>query len=386
MTQGDLDRLRESYSFPSSIQIRLPEANAWQSLVCTVVLWQAHKFSPSPSTSLGVCSPYIKTQSQTSDGYTSRLGQRRSCLGVSQQCQGMEEEILSWTKLQRLNGILDSLVKGDTFAIKKVLESKSFHRCFRLASKSMASSGRDSGKDIPAGRTTPVAGDEGESHHSRDDPRRAMSKKISLKKLALMAGGSKGASPAIKGVIIGEKCPQDEMPNITPNKKGKMASDAKKKGTMSPLDDKKKATSKYRATSSKGETSAVALKEGTSAYPGVVLGLNASILENPITAKKLLEGVIPPIDEEEVGRMDLDSAILMLFHGVGQVVVLASSLIGRGRVTELKKKEALSPRSQPSRSTSPRMTSKRLLNLHLPSSLASPSSLPLFVKEIKVNP
>ncbi|GFS46238.1 hypothetical protein Acr_00g0100970 [Actinidia rufa] len=136
-------------------------------------------------------------------------------------------------------------------------------------------------KDIPAGRTTPVAGDEGECHHSRDDPRRAMSKKISLKKLALMAGGSKGASPG------------DER------------------------DDKKKATSKYRATSSKGETSAVALKEG----------------------------VIPPIDEEEVGRMDLDSAILMLFHRVGQVVVLASSLIGRGRVTELKKKEALAKKS-----------------------------------------
>ena len=61
----------------------------------------------------------------------------------------------------------------------------------------------------------------------------------------------------------------------------------------------------------------MALGEGTSANPGDVLGLNASMLENPVVAEKLLEGAIPPFDREEVGKLDLDWAISRLFHGVG---------------------------------------------------------------------
>ena len=80
--------------------------------------------------------------------------------------------VLSTIEQQRLDGIMNSLVKGDFFPIKEVLESTSFHRCFKLSSKSMASSGGDDGKDIPTSGATPIAGDEGESHHSRDDHRR----------------------------------------------------------------------------------------------------------------------------------------------------------------------------------------------------------------------
>ena len=57
-------------------------------------------------------------------------------------------------------------MKGDFFSIKEVLEFKSFHRCFKLSSKSMASSGGDDGEDIPTNRATPIAGDDGESHYS----------------------------------------------------------------------------------------------------------------------------------------------------------------------------------------------------------------------------
>ncbi|GFY84195.1 hypothetical protein Acr_03g0009690 [Actinidia rufa] len=65
-----------------------------------------------------------------------------------------------------------------------------------------------------------------------------MSKKISLKKLAQIAGGSKGASPAVrsssaaKGITIGEKRPRVEVPDIMPTKKGKLASDGKGKGPL----------------------------------------------------------------------------------------------------------------------------------------------------------
>ena len=45
------------------------------------------------------------------------------------------------------------------------------------------------------------------------------------------------------------------------------------------------------------------------------------MLENLAATEKLLEGVIPPFDREEVGKLDLDRAISKLFHGVGQVII-----------------------------------------------------------------
>ena len=64
----------------------------------------------------------------------------------------------------------------------------------------------------------------------------------------------------------------------------------------------------------------VAPGEGTLANPSDVLGLNTSMLENSTVAEKLLEGVIPPFDREEVGKLDLDQALSRLFYGVGQVI------------------------------------------------------------------
>ena len=57
-------------------------------------------------------------------------------------------------------------MKGDLFSINEVLNSKSFRRCFKLSSKSMAFNGGDDGKDVPVSGATPIASDEGESHHS----------------------------------------------------------------------------------------------------------------------------------------------------------------------------------------------------------------------------
>ncbi|PSR89305.1 Transcriptional activator somA like [Actinidia chinensis var. chinensis] len=128
-----------------------------------------------------------------------------------------------------------------------------------------------------------------------------------------------------------EKRPRGETPDISPSKKDKQTSDAKTKGSMPPPQDKKKGSSgkaltKSRATShvaaSKRAVPVVVPREGTLANPGAVFGLNASILENPVVAEKLLEGVIPSLDKEEVGRLDLDREISRLLHGVGQVIIL----------------------------------------------------------------
>ena len=71
-----------------------------------------------------------------------------------------------------------------------------------------------------------------------------MSKKIDMKKLAQMAKRRvepKGTtSTGAKGIVIGEKRPQDEMPDISPSKNGKQVADTKKKWSMLPPNDKKK--------------------------------------------------------------------------------------------------------------------------------------------------
>ncbi|GFZ17082.1 hypothetical protein Acr_26g0003520 [Actinidia rufa] len=106
---------------------------------------------------------------------------------------------------------------------------------------------------------------------------------------------------------------------------------------MPPLEDKKKGSSgkapaKSRVASnammSKGVVPTIAPEEGTLANPGAILGLNASMLENPDVVEKLLKGVIPPLDKKEVGRLDLDRVISSLFYGM---MVLVSSLFEHGR-------------------------------------------------------
>ena len=64
-----------------------------------------------------------------------------------------------------------------------------------------------------------------------------------MKKLAQMAKGKgepKGVTSTAKSLVTGEKCPWDEMPNISPLKKDKQAAHAKKKELMLPPEDKKK--------------------------------------------------------------------------------------------------------------------------------------------------
>ena len=116
-----------------------------------------------------------------------------------------------------------------------------------------------------------------------------------MKKLGQMAKG-RGESKALKGVVIGEKYSRDEMPYILPSRKGKQAADTKKNGYMPPHDDKKKGTAakalaKSNVTSSWATTKTVSTSTAPdkgSANLGVVLGLNASVMENPGVPKKLL--------------------------------------------------------------------------------------------------
>ncbi|GFS38022.1 hypothetical protein Acr_00g0055190 [Actinidia rufa] len=186
MIQGELNRLRESYSFPAGIQIRLPKVdetimstrqsevafneaafqaglrlpihptirrisyyyntclaqqapNGWRSVVCTGVLWRFHKQGRRRPGSEGI--PGMSRVGRRNS--SSSRGTSRSASKCYSGCWGSKNP--------------------------EVMEHP---RSFALDSKQMASNGRDNVEDKPVGGATPIMGDEGESHHSRDDPPR----------------------------------------------------------------------------------------------------------------------------------------------------------------------------------------------------------------------
>ncbi|GFZ02403.1 hypothetical protein Acr_15g0010110 [Actinidia rufa] len=315
MTQSELDRFRESYSIPSNVQIRLPEVNE------TIAFTR-------PGEETGV--PRVP----------------RSWGSLGKHCN--IPPVLSLTVQKRLDEILDSLVSGNTFKIKEVLESKSFRRCSRSTPKSIV---------IVVGTTARIYRLAGQLQSKATRVSLTISevklvkaiipmlRRIDAGKLAQMAKGSKAstlksskaaipkiskvATSVAKGMVIREKQPRNEVSDISPSKKSKTIDDSKGKETMLPPDAKKKATKPIKTTSM-----GVKLREGTSVNPCDVLGLNASMLENPTAAEKLLESMVHPFAPEEFGKLDLDRAIPKLFYRIGHVVILASSLTGHG--TELR--------------------------------------------------
>ena len=78
---------------------------------------------------------------------------------------------MSTTEKERLQAILDTISGGNSFTIKEVFESKFFRKCFKVASQFMASNEGNKGDNPLTGSAAPIAGDEGESLHSLDEPR-----------------------------------------------------------------------------------------------------------------------------------------------------------------------------------------------------------------------
>ncbi|GFS36232.1 hypothetical protein Acr_00g0044830 [Actinidia rufa] len=363
MTQGELNRLRESCSFSVETQIRLPEvdetimstrsgevafyeasfqaslrlsihptirrilyyynichtqlvSNAWRSVICVVVLWQFHKFSLF-------------------------LNEFRNLFGLFKNLKSDSKWLYFKARSKK------TLLGG------KSLTLGPFSRALLLTLDKWRLAMGDNAKDKPTGGAIHVVSNEGKSHHSRDDPPQgdhsrddsmeyigtirkeirkvlhrlpdltlsttvtraqigryclhsslsissrllvdfvsffeAMSRKIDLKKLAQMV---KGTTSAAKGMVIGEKHSRDETLDMSPSKKGKQATDAKKKGLMLPPEKKKKGPAAKAPSRSKATSKVVVLatvpREGTSANLGVDLGPNTSVMENSEVVEKLL--------------------------------------------------------------------------------------------------
>ncbi|GFZ00820.1 hypothetical protein Acr_14g0004550 [Actinidia rufa] len=305
MTLEELDALRDTYSFPSGVQIRLPDEgetitstrpvefynicptqlvpNVWRSIACSMALWRVYKYSIS-------------------------LSEFRNLFSLN--CNPKPDQDWLYFKARNkkvLLGGYPSNVKG--------WKSKFFF----VSSDEW---------EIPEG-TSRV----GAPRVPRTWGIPAMSKRVSFKKigekLGKAAGASSGAPVLAKGVIIGEKRPGESITS-SPSKKGKVNDGSKGKGVVIGPEGKKKATSFGKALTPP-TTASPRPGEGSSANLGTVLGPTASMLGSPSVAEKLLRGGDSPSRQGEGGELTLDQTATKLFHVIGQALVLGSSLAVRSR-------------------------------------------------------
>ncbi|GFZ00947.1 hypothetical protein Acr_14g0005820 [Actinidia rufa] len=196
--------------------------------------------------------------------------------------------LLTEIEQQRFNQISGMLERGQFYPIKDVLCSKSFLRSFALDSGKMVSSDGDNAKEKPVGDVAHVASERVSPTFLEMTPPRLLGGNIWQPFLGLESG-----SPSSSSSSSSEAWSDPVLP-LSSNWMGKQVADAEKKGPMPPLEDKKKkgpaakASAKSKVTSSQATTLAAVSREGTSANPGVDLGLNVSVLENPRVAEKLI--------------------------------------------------------------------------------------------------
>ncbi|GFS41581.1 hypothetical protein Acr_00g0075200 [Actinidia rufa] len=285
MTQDELDHLRESHSFPLSVQIKPYEEDETIASTCLskVAFYEATFHTGLREVKKDPAQGYpnnvkewkkkfffiSKDDREFPSGISRDAGVPRVPMTWSTPGKRYNKSpILSTTEQERLNGILDSLSAVETIV-----------RISRQAVQLQL-------------WTTSVS--------------------LTILEINL----AKGASPAMMStsVAIDEKPPQSEVPDIKPTEKGKLASNAKVKG-------------EYVAHREKEE---IPLRTGhhrVRQRPLWQLG------QERITsmAEKLIEGVIPPLNKAEENKLELDQAIARLFQGIGEVMVLTSSLASNGR-------------------------------------------------------
>ncbi|GFZ01026.1 hypothetical protein Acr_14g0006610 [Actinidia rufa] len=80
-------------------------------------------------------------------------------------------------------------------------------------------------------------------------------------------------------------------------------------------------------------------REGTSSIPRVVLGLEASTMDNLGVAEKLLQGVILPVDKKTVSRLDLDMATTRFLLFLIQVITSIQIMLRAKEVLRRLKEE-----------------------------------------------
>ncbi|GFS34419.1 hypothetical protein Acr_00g0033930 [Actinidia rufa] len=139
----------------------------------------------------------------------------------------------------------------------------------------------------------------------------AMLKRINFKKLGQNVEKSKFESLTMKStpakrVVIGEKHLREDFASL-PTKKGKVADSSKGKETVTQPKLKRKAVATKSCNMASSKATPVRkLGEGTSVSPGIGLGPRAYFLASPSIAEKILSGVIPLVEQKKVKQLTFD--------------------------------------------------------------------------------
>ncbi|GFY98626.1 hypothetical protein Acr_13g0000270 [Actinidia rufa] len=384
MTLEELNALRDIYSFPSGVQIRLPEEgetitstrpgevafyeaafpaglhfpihntirlilqfynicpaqlvpNAWRSIACSMALWRVYrrgirKFcsEDTPAMLRGgrASSFFVSGDEWEIPEEQSRKGAARvpRTWGIPDKHCNNPPRLLD-DEMKVFEEIFRSVEESGRFSVPVLLDSKSFRRVF--ASPGSRAS-RTAGDHPPSGEAVSSSSDVGESRNPHEQARRespsrddsivclgsfrtelrrllphipdltlfkvdggkAMSKRVSFKKigekLGKAAGASSGTPASAKGVVIDEKRAGESITS-SPSKKAKADDGSKGKGVDIGPEGKKKASSSSK-TSAAPTVVPSRPGEGTSAHLGTVPGSAPSILGSPSVAERLLRG------------------------------------------------------------------------------------------------
>ncbi|GFS40735.1 hypothetical protein Acr_00g0070220 [Actinidia rufa] len=338
MTQGDLDRLWKTCSFPLGVWMRLPRKGE---TILSAGAGDVAFYEASFATGLRV-------RDQSRDGSTSRRDRERIFSGGpptmprdgrrdfssswemtmssiraflarkglyefrGKQCNKVP--VLSEIEGERFHWVFEKIGEGGRFKIPVVLDSRTFHKYFASSRVEMSSSRgstaegeiRVEAEDDIRGGAVAFVGDASESSHSKDVsspavPSRAMPKRIKLSLLA-KAMAEKITSSS-KGVVISEV-------SKIPSKKRALDEGSKGK-QIAPLPEAKK--NKTEGGAHVIPARPLIPKEGSSTKSilGEALGPHAFVMASAATAEKILAKVILPANKEKVEKFTFDQGVIL---------------------------------------------------------------------------
>ncbi|GFZ04576.1 hypothetical protein Acr_17g0001480 [Actinidia rufa] len=372
MSQAELDKLGSTYSFPSGIRLRIPgdgetilsarqgevafyeaaflaglrlplhptirkilihykicpaqlSPNAWQSVICSLVIWRHFKRHMSCDEFRCL---YSLSPLPDSGWYYFKARPEKNLL------RGSPSNVKGWkTRFFFASGDEWEFPSGTTTSDSTprvprswgipVLGSRTFNKHFAVGCTALSTSGGDN--------TT--SGDEGEfvtregSVEYLGVIRRDIGGVIRRAHPAMSARGKAKAEkatkttakPPTKGVVIREKRTREGNPLI---KIGEPDSSKGKEAVPPP--PPKRFKSNQGAINARGRAG----EAGTSS-PGGDMGSES--MSDASVARRLLTGVIPASDKKEVDQLSENELVAKSFHALGQVVVFASSLALRSQ-------------------------------------------------------
>ncbi|GFY80994.1 hypothetical protein Acr_01g0008030 [Actinidia rufa] len=359
MTQAELDKLGSTYSFPSGIRLRIPgdgetilsarqgeggvlrsrfsgrlkashspdyqgNFGSLQDLPCAVIPQRVairHMFAGDLAPLQTSYVLIAEQRERVEDKVLLRLGGMSGSslrarppailcefpdLGERQSCNKLPT--LSEVDAKRTEEVLGKIDPGGYFEVSKVLGSRTFQKHFATSCTALSTSGGDN----------TASGEEGEFITREDSVeylgviRQAMSARAGAPTFGEKTGGkakaekATTAKPPTKGIVIREKRTREGVPVI---EIGEPDSSKGKEAAPPP------APKRFKSNRGAINARRPAAWAGTSS-PGGDVGSES--MSDASVARRLLTGVIPASDKEEVDRLSENDLVAKSFHALGQ--------------------------------------------------------------------